>query len=314
MRAFFLAIAFFLVGLAGGAAFDAAPERADVQRGPWLVLAFDLHTHTRFSDGLMSPLDVVMHARRRGLDGIALTEHNMLFPAKIARAWSRRIYGPMVIPGEEVTTGRWHLLALGIEKPVSSRHGLARAIEDIHAQRGVAIAAHPVAQFQPVLRPELARLDGAEVMHPIAWWTGGSSWSWESMRAFFAEARRDNPRFTAIGTSDYHGFSPLGLVRTLVFVERRDEASVMDALRAGRTVVYDRTGRAYGDPAMIALLDREPYPVREEIAGYAARSLFDALSRVLGLIGALGILLLRPPRPAVDLLSSPASSVETRTT
>ena len=63
-------------------------------------------------------------------------------------------------------------------------------------------------------------------------------------------------RLTAIGDTDYHlgPMSPylgeMGLCRTYVFVRERTEKGVLDALREGRTVVYDRE-HIYGDPAMI---------------------------------------------------------------
>ncbi|MGZ3423196.1 MAG: CehA/McbA family metallohydrolase [Polyangiales bacterium] len=311
MRAPFLwAIFFFLVGLFGGATYDAAPVRNEVRRGKYVVLAMDFHAHTRFSDGFISPVDLVQHARRKGLDGIAVTEHNMVFPSKIAALWSKHTGGPLVVHGEEVTTSRWHLIALGIQTGVSSRQSLDAALDDIHRQGGVAIAAHPVEHFWPALVPAIPKLDGAEVMHPLAYGRARQSetWRWDTMRAFFEKAREEKPSFTAIGSSDYHAFSPLGLCKTLVFAERADEASVIAALRAGRTVVYDKSGKAWGDPEAIAMLESEPYPMREEISGYAARGRVDSLTRLLGLLGALGILVFRPRALAPEFLSSRASS------
>ena len=44
----------------------------------------------------------------------------------------------------------------------------------------------------------------------------------------------------------------MGLCRTYVFVQEPTEKDLLDALREGRTVVYDRD-HVYGDPAMIRL-------------------------------------------------------------
>jgi hypothetical protein len=93
-----------------------------------------------------------------------------------------------------------------------------------------------------------------------------------------------------------------------VFAERPDEASVMAALRAGRTVVYDKNGKAWGDPKMIELLANDPYPTREEISGYPSRSPLDGFTRFLGVLGALGILLFRPRPLAPEMISTRASS------
>ena len=70
---------------------DPAPVRMETRRGEWRVLEADFHAHTRFSDGFLSPLDLVLQARRRGLDVLAVTEHNNVFPALIARSYARHV-------------------------------------------------------------------------------------------------------------------------------------------------------------------------------------------------------------------------------
>jgi hypothetical protein len=87
-------------------------------------------------------------------------------------------------------------------------------------------------------------LDGAEVVRPEA---QGDERLASQLREFFSRAD-----LTAIGDSDYHGIGLIGYSRTYVFARERTEQGVLDALREGRTVVYDR-GRAFGDPAMIQM-------------------------------------------------------------
>ncbi len=80
----------FLVGLVGGTldnttSLDTAPPMV----GDEYVLEADFHVHSFPGDGLLSPLGVVLHARRRGLDAIAITNHNQVLAAKMTRAVSR---------------------------------------------------------------------------------------------------------------------------------------------------------------------------------------------------------------------------------
>lgn len=302
MKAFAVACAALVVGLVGGASFDRATERPPVTRGGYRVLDVDLHVHTRFSDGLLSPIDVVTAARRHGLDAFAVTEHNQLLPAKIARAWSRLVGGPTVLLGEEVTRGSAHLIAIGLHEPVSSREGVSAALDAIHAQGAIAIAAHPVAHFWPALVPHLDRIDGSEVMHPLArvplaaGAPAGARWRWSSALDFYARGRAAKPTFAAIGSSDHHGFATIGAHRTWVFAERPDADAILDALKKGRTVVKGTDGVLRGDAAMIALVEREPIPEAPAVAPYRARGPIDAVTRIVGWLGAIGVVILRPRR------------------
>jgi hypothetical protein len=301
-RPFLAAAALLTFGLAAGAALDEAPARPPVVRAGLRVLEADFHAHTRFSDGFLSPFGLVLHARQRGLDAFAITEHNNLFPALMGRWFSERIGGPTVLAGEEVTTASFHLHGIGLSRRVDASQPLDRILDDIHAQGAIAIAAHPVKRYWPAFTPVRDRLDATELMHPIAFGgrggRGGDGWLWEDMRAFYEKARADGFHLTAIGSSDYHFFSPLGVTRTLVFAERNDEPAILDALRRGRTVVFDLEGRAYGDPALIEALEREPYAMRPQDYGYRGSGPLDRAARLLGWLGLLGVVLLRRERSA----------------
>lgn len=281
--AFLVALALVLLGAAGGVAFDPRPARPVQRRGPYRVLEADLHAHTSYSDGTLSPISLVRQAERRGLDVVAVTEHNGVLAGRIARGFSEIVGGPAVIVGEEVTTGSFHLVALGLEHTVSPLQSLPEVVADVHAQGGVAVAAHPVARYHRAFDAVRGDLDGVEVMHPVAFGSGGSGWRWSDMVAFYNET---SPPPAAIGSSDYHVATVLGLCRTLVFVEGEpSSASVLAALRARRTVVLGPGGERFGDPALLALLDREPYEPRTSDYAYRGEGLGDRLLRLLGLVG-----------------------------
>lgn len=283
------------LGFVAGALLDRRPP-VDPPRvdGRW-VLEGEFHAHTRLSDGFLSPVDLVMHARRRGLDVLAVTEHNLLFPARVAQAWTRLAGGPVVIAGEEVTSRAYHLLAYGLRERVTPRRDLDAVIDEVHAQGGLVFAAHPVRRFWPALVPARPRLDGAELMHPIAYALGGGrgGWRWTDLRDYYEGARSSGRRFTPLGASDYHFFSPLGLCRTFLHARERTEAGVMEALREGRVVVFDREGRAYGDRAFAASLRRAGWRPRPQDDDYRGEGALDRVTRALGWMGALGLLLLK---------------------
>ncbi len=280
------------VGLVGGTALDELATEPPERRGPWTVLEADLHVHTRFSDGLLSPLGVVAQARRRDLDVIAVTEHNQVLPALLARWFAELWGGPIVLVGQEVTTRDWHVHALGVEQRIAWDQPLDALVDDIHAKGGLAIGAHPFGRFKDSLRTVRGSLDGVELMHPIAF-AGAGGPRWSDMLDFYREAVADGFALTPVGTSDYHLASILGILRTLIFVDEVSAGGVLRALAEGRTVVHTLDGVPYGDPALIALLEQEPYPLAEQDYGYVGSGPADRWLRTLGWVGLVGLVLTR---------------------
>lgn len=282
----------FALGLLLGSWLDETPPRPVEMRAGYRVLRADLHAHTRFSDGVLGPCDVLVHGRRRGLDVLAITEHNTVFPAQLARACSGLVQGsPLVVVGAELTSRDAHVTALGIEQRVDARLPLREAIAEVHRQGGVAIAAHPTKRFWPALEPACAELDGVEVVHPIANRGTSPIGSWAEMVSF---AREVCPGKAQVGDSDYHAGPGLGRLHTLVFVDALDADAVVEAVRARRTVTFAPDGQAFGDALLIAALEAEPLVARGERFDLVAYGPWDHVSRVFGLLGLLGMLLIRP--------------------
>lgn len=297
-RPFLASLALLALGAIGGLAFDSAPNRPVVHRAGYRVLEADFHAHTAWSDGTLSPFGVVRQAARRGLDVIAITEHNTVKPSQAAKTYSEIMGGPLVITGEEITSARFHVIALGIRDTVTPKSDVQTAIDEIHAQGGVAIAAHPVTRFWPALVPARESFDGAEAMHPIAYGGAQGGWKWSEMFTFRDQAKRP---LTAIGSSDYHAGSVLGLCRTLVFArEPIDQRAVVDALREGRTVTFDLEGHAIGDATLVDALMREPYVPRTSDYDYRGEGTLDRVLRALAWLGLVGVVVLSPRRRKVN--------------
>jgi len=250
--------------------------------GGYRVLAVDFHTHSSmWSDGALTPWGLVLEATRQGLDAIAITAHNETWDARVGQRFSRLIGGPIVLIGEEILRPSHHMIAAGISKTVSFRQSAASAIDEIHRQGGVAIAAHPGRQFWAGFdAPALQRLDGSETCHPSVFIAESTQRDLENFAARAAVA--------AIGSSDFHGLGPMGICRTYVFVNDASEQGILDGVRAHRTVVYGRDGRVYGDPALVRLAEeaggfRDREPSRLPAGG------LDWASRIGALLGLAGV-------------------------
>ncbi len=105
-------------------------------------MKIDMHLHTVYSgDSTVTLKEIEQWVKRRGLDGVAITDHNRIKGAlKIKNALSSKM---LIIPGLEITTNAGHVLAYGISEVVPRGLSIAETIEKIKEQGGVSVAPHP---------------------------------------------------------------------------------------------------------------------------------------------------------------------------
>lgn len=103
----------------------------------------DLHIHTRASYDCLSPVeDVLRVARERGLDRIAITDHNEIDGA--LAAWDRD--PGRVIVAEEVRTAEgFDVIGLFLKEKIPARTPAADVARAIREQGGVVYIPHPFA-------------------------------------------------------------------------------------------------------------------------------------------------------------------------
>jgi predicted metal-dependent phosphoesterase TrpH len=107
----------------------------------------DLHAHTWHSrDCPVSPERVVRAAKRRGMDGIAITNHGRFAGHGAAQEAS----GPdfHVIPGEEVYSSAGEIIGLFLREEIPNGLSPEATCEAIRAQGGVVIVPHPYDRYR----------------------------------------------------------------------------------------------------------------------------------------------------------------------
>ena len=131
-------------------------------------MKIDMHIHTRYSlDGRGEPKEFVKAAKKKGLSGIAVTDHNEIHGALKAREYAEDMDGFLVIVGEEISTREGHILAYNIRKAVERDLTPEATIEKIHEQGGFAVAAHP-GRFPSGLKRNIIKglgFDGVESLN-----------------------------------------------------------------------------------------------------------------------------------------------------
>ena len=186
-------------------------------------LKIDFHVHTCYSrDSSITLKQVITFAKKAGLDGVAITDHNT-----INGAHKIKTQEILVIPGIEISTLEGHLLGINLTKNVPPKLGMRKTIQLIHDAGGVAIAPHPTAFYKSPPTKSETSYDAIEVMN-------ASSFPFSILTHYskkFAE-RLDIPQ---IGGSDSHYAPEIGSAYTLVDADL-EIGEIVRAIKLGTTI------------------------------------------------------------------------------
>ncbi|MFC9064815.1 CehA/McbA family metallohydrolase [Streptomyces harbinensis] len=204
-------------------------------------LAGDFHAHTVHSDGALTVSELAALAVTRGLDFLAVTDHNTVsHHAELPAVGAR--YGITLVPGQEVTTDLGHAGVFGDTGWVDFREPADTWGAQIERRGGVLSVNHPLATdcaWRQPLEPR-RRPRHVELWHP--------TWRDRTHGAPLAWALAWRPDVIAIGGSDFHRPGgerpPPGSPTTWVLAEDDSPRAILAALAAGRTAVHAGGPRA----------------------------------------------------------------------
>jgi hypothetical protein len=109
------------------------------------LLRVEFHCHTSASgDCLTRPEALLAACRRRGIDRVAVTDHNTLAGARAAQALDLE----RVIPGEEILTTQGELLAFFVREEIPAGLEPVEAIRRLRAQGAFISVSHPFDRFR----------------------------------------------------------------------------------------------------------------------------------------------------------------------
>lgn len=128
------------------------------------TLKIDLHIHSRFSyDSCMNIDKIINVAKRRGLNGIAITDHNSI-KGGIEGKRLNKCRDFLIICGSEISTERGEIMGLFLTENVKSQEAL-EVIDEIKSQGGLSIIPHPYKRAKKIDEEILKRIDGIEVFN-----------------------------------------------------------------------------------------------------------------------------------------------------
>ena len=105
------------------------------------MLKLDLHLHSCYSaDAIGSPEDLIKSLKKRGLQGMALTDHNTIKGCIEAQKVAPKDF--LVIPSVEISTADGHLLALNATKNIQGGLPVEETVERVIDAGGEPIVPH----------------------------------------------------------------------------------------------------------------------------------------------------------------------------
>ena len=205
-------------------------------------MLIDLHNHTGWGSGdsHIDPSDLIEQARRWGLDGIAVTDHDQLWDPEKVEMLRRRHQFPF-LGGVEVDTEGGHVLVFGLRGPqrwsrLPTVEQLRTAVEQAG---GVMVLAHP---FQDLFAAVLVEKDSEE-----GWERLIERHGWRLMDAVEVYNGRMGPQqrelaaelarrlaLPTTGGSDTHRLMEVARCFTVFDDEIKDEQELVTAIKKGR--------------------------------------------------------------------------------
>jgi predicted metal-dependent phosphoesterase TrpH len=105
------------------------------------MLKIDMHIHSCFSnDGLGTPQDLIRSLKIRGLQGMALTDHNTIEGFLSVQKNMPNDF--LVIPSVEISTADGHLLAINVTEKIPAGCSIEQTVERVIDAGGEPIAPH----------------------------------------------------------------------------------------------------------------------------------------------------------------------------
>lgn len=199
-----------------------------------MSLKIDLHSHSHYSgDGVSSLEDMIASAKRKGLQGFAITDHNTCDAVKylldkgLMREDGLPVDNFLIIPGVEVTTAEGHLLCIGATLPYLKGRPALEVCDLIHAAGGLAIPPHPFDLFRAGIRSnvlDLLAIDALEVFN------AASTLKRYNRNAFdYAQ----NRKLAMTAASDAHHEAALGTAYTIINTTDFSVAGILEQIVKG---------------------------------------------------------------------------------
>lgn len=210
---------------------------------PGTIIDMHLHTTKGASDSMLDPNALIEEARRVGLTGVNITEHDRMWESWDLSPFRKLHEGTFVSNGMEVSTDMGHILAIGLRGYESGIRRLERLRQVADEQGAFLVVAHPFRHFfDPVhfkregkepfnLTPEQAsKLPVFQLVHGIEVLNGCNT----PRENYFALQVAKILGKPGTGGSDAHSTQGIGYFTAVFEEDLESQAHMVEQMHKGR--------------------------------------------------------------------------------
>lgn len=203
-----------------------------------MIIDCHIHDSKYSSDSKLDLYEAIKEAKRIGLDGICVTNHdNNLLRNEIGD--SAYIDGVLVIVGAEVLTFEGDILTFGLKEIPKEMVSAEELLNLVKKSKGIAIAAHPFRNNNRGIGNNMIRLahllTGVEAFN-------GSTYYEHNMEAYRLASELNLP---VLGASDAHRLKKLGTYATCFEDTIRDHIDFIEAVKYSNYYPVMRKGNEF---------------------------------------------------------------------
>jgi len=213
-----------------------------------MIIYADLHLHSTYSDGRGSPFEIVYTAFERGLNAIAITDHDTFAGVNEAQRLSVQ-YGILVVPGIEVRTDHGDILVYCNTINVNLPRRVDLLLERAHKEGCLVVPAHPF---------DIAKLGIGDLIYEYRGWDAIEVWNASSTKGSNYKAIRAAKYLgkPGLANSDAHLVEEIGSAYNTIEVDDLKVDSVLDSIKRGRVKPF------YGMPSLKTRVNRLAWSIR----------------------------------------------------
>jgi predicted metal-dependent phosphoesterase TrpH len=226
---------------------SSAPDKSSIKgEGKHVPAGFiiDLHLHTSPASPCASSSvdEMIEEAKRIGLDGICLSDHNYVWSPDEVQAL-REKHDFLVLRVNEIVTEQGDMLVFGFHEDIQGIIKLADLKKRVTAAEGFIVAAHPFRGFLTFGADDVGLTAEKAMAREMFKWVDGVETLNGKVTATENELAQNVAKglgLTATGGSDAHDISTVGTYATAFEQEIKSEDELLAALKEGkcRPVVF----------------------------------------------------------------------------